>query len=66
MTDKRTDAGVALDMMRHIWSPQWLEEHGTDEEAAHLQADAILCTLLVRLGFDELVAAYVKIDKWYA
>ncbi len=37
-----------------------------EEEIAHMDADTVLCDLLNELGFDELVAEYRKIKKWYA
>ena len=37
-----------------------------DHEAAHSEADGILCEILLSLGLDEVVAAYNDIDKWYA
>lgn len=36
-----------------------------DVESAHYRADEILCDLLTALGYDEVVAAYNKVDKWY-
>lgn len=37
-----------------------------DLEAAHVEADEVLCCLLRSLGFSEVVAEYDKIKKWYA
>ena len=37
-----------------------------DAEAGHLQADIALCDLLSALGFDDVVAAYDKVQKWYS
>jgi hypothetical protein len=37
-----------------------------DIEGAHINADALLCKLLVELGFSDVVAEYKKIEKWYA
>jgi hypothetical protein len=37
-----------------------------DTEDAHCEADAALCTLLVALGFKDVVDAWGEIDKWYA
>lgn len=39
--------------------------HG-DTEVNHIEADDLLCNLLVDLGYQEVVDAYDKIDKWYA
>jgi hypothetical protein len=37
-----------------------------DEEYDHIEADAILCNLLVLLGQGPIVDAYETISKWYA
>lgn len=37
-----------------------------DTEAAHLEADEILCQYLRELGATELVDRWNEIDKWYA
>ena len=37
-----------------------------DIEAAHIQADDMLCWLLEQLGYKEVVDAYEDINKWYA
>lgn len=37
-----------------------------DTEAAHMDADHVLVRLLLSVGFTETVAAYRKIEKWYA
>ena len=37
-----------------------------DTEAAHYQADAILCELLAGLGFEKTVAEWAEVGKWYA
>lgn len=37
-----------------------------DTEAAHINADAILCELLIKLGFQKTVDAWSAVDKWYA
>lgn len=42
-----------------------LYKHG-DTEAAHGEADDVLCELLRSLGLDDVVDAYSKIEKWYA
>ena len=35
-------------------------------ETGHRVADGVLCELLIELGFEEVVAQYRKIPKWYA
>ena len=37
-----------------------------DTEAAHIQADWIICNLLHDLGYTELTKEYDKISTWYA
>jgi hypothetical protein len=36
-----------------------------DTEMCHRIADDILCDVLKDLGYDELVARYKKVNKWY-
>lgn len=40
--------------------------HDGDTKAAHSHADMILCDLLDALGYEDVVAVWDKIDKWYA
>ena len=40
-------------------------DHG-DTEAAHDNADKILCELLTSLGYVKTVEAWNSVDKWYA
>lgn len=37
-----------------------------DIEEGHGRADDILCELLTTLGYADVVAAWQKVDKWYA
>lgn len=37
-----------------------------DTEAAHADADKVLCTLLIALGYADVVAEYEGVPKWYA
>lgn len=37
-----------------------------DQENGHIEADDILCELLVSLGYEDVVKEYHKIGKWYA
>ncbi len=43
-----------------------LKKVDDDTEHGHKQADDILCELLNFLGYDDVVAEYEKILKWYA
>jgi len=36
-----------------------------DPEADHVNADDILCELLLSLGYVETVKAYNAVEKWY-
>lgn len=42
-----------------------LQNNG-DTEAAHSLADEVLCKLLAALGYQDVVDAWKKVDKWYA
>lgn len=42
-----------------------LQKEG-DIERAHSAADGILCEVLEKLGYGNIVKEYAKIDKWYA
>lgn len=42
-----------------------LQELG-DTEAAHSDADEVLCKLLSALGYQDVVDEWEKVDKWYA
>ena len=37
-----------------------------DKEKAHVDADDILCEILVKLGYEDIVEIYNRIEKWYA
>lgn len=37
-----------------------------DTKVAHIYADDVLCALLDRLGYTDVVAAWRDIKKWYA
>ena len=45
---------------------QLIDADKLDIESAHCDADQALCDLLTELGYHEVVAAYLKIEKWYA
>lgn len=42
------------------------EQKNDDTECAHGNADQVLCDLLSELGYDDVVAEYSKVHKWYA
>ena len=37
-----------------------------DTESAHSSADYILCQLLERLGYEDVVREWEEVDKWYS
>lgn len=41
-------------------------QQGNDPECDHPSADGILCEILEKLGYGNIVKEYDKIDKWYA
>ena len=42
------------------------QQQYSDFEVAHVNADQILCVLLIELGFQEVVDEFRKIGKWYS
>ncbi len=42
------------------------KQDDNDQEMAHVEADNVLCKLLGTLGYEDVVAEYNKIAKWYA
>ena len=42
-----------------------LAEEGVSEEG-HIEADDILCKILIENGYEDVVNLYECIDKWYA
>jgi hypothetical protein len=41
-------------------------QNSWDTEVAHQDADDIICELLTKLGYQEVVDEYEKVPKWYA
>ena len=41
-------------------------DYSGDTEADHSTADNILCELLSSLGYQDVVDAWEKVNKWYA
>ena len=64
----------------HTLAPNILDEESTaqmkriaqegermeDYDRCHGEADGLLCTVLVQLGYADLVKAYHQVPKWYA
>lgn len=42
------------------------EVNNDDTEDAHINADYILCELLEKLGYKDVVEKYNEVSKWYA
>ena len=42
------------------------ERDPSDEEVLHINADRLLCDMLRKLGYDDVVDLYDKIHKYYA
>lgn len=45
---------------------EWARMSGGDPESAHAHADRILLKFLSELGYDDIVQAWHKVEKWYA
>lgn len=43
-----------------------IEQDNGDIEAAHGNADDVLCSLLRSLGYDDVVDEWHQVGKWYA
>jgi len=43
-----------------------INRDGDDTEREHVEADEILCEMLIELGYEDIVELYYKIGKWYA
>jgi hypothetical protein len=37
-----------------------------ESEQGHIEADSILCELLIELGYKDIVETFEKLDKWYS
>lgn len=42
------------------------EVNNNDKERAHINADGILCELLEKLGYKDVVEKYNEVSKWYS
>ncbi len=54
------------EMIQDIISKLKALQSNHDIEAAHSQADKILCDLLNSLGYDDVVKEFENLEKWYA
>lgn len=44
----------------------WAIAAMTDTEERHVEADDLMCALLVRLGYGDGVAVFEDMEKWYS
>jgi len=42
------------------------EQNNDDEQAAHENADSILCAFLIKLGYQDIVDEYNLVHKWFS
>ncbi len=42
------------------------QQSNRNTETAHSEADEYLCDLLVKLGFEDVVEEYTKLNRWFA
>ena len=54
-----------VDIDRWVMRMKAASDGGGDAEDWHIEADLILCTLLVSLGYGRVVAAFHDVEKWY-
>lgn len=52
--------------LSEIYLKQMKECSKYETEYSHIEADNILCELLEKLGYTELIETYQKLDKWYS
>ena len=60
--EKKQILGDAIPRMNEL-KRKSLEE---DTEGAHCAADALLCEILDKLGFEELTKIFWDMERWYA
>ena len=51
---------------RYLKLMKGIKDDNSDEESNHIAADNLLCTLLEKLGYKEIVEVFESIRKWYA
>lgn len=42
------------------------DESKDDPEAAHIEADGLLCEILKNIGLSDVVREFYRVHKWYA
>ncbi len=60
------EAKRQFEILEKTHSTKYKGKLSWDEEAAHQDADNILCNILKSLGYGEIVDIYEAIPKWYA
>ncbi len=55
-----------LKAMNEITERKGASEQTLNADENHVDADAVLCSALKSLGYNELVEAYHRIFKWYS
>ena len=56
---------MELDKQKYIDKLNTILEN-TDTEMAHFEADDVLVSILLELGYQEITDVYNKINKWYS
>jgi hypothetical protein len=51
----------AAEKMREV-----VRAHGGDPEGTHIAADELLCDVLRRLGYGDMVNIFLSTTRWYA
>jgi hypothetical protein len=56
------DRAEAIDKLKELSG----DSLDVDVEIAHVEADAVLCSLLISLGYQDVISQYALVPKWYA
>lgn len=54
-----SDRETAIERLREL-------QKSVDPEQAHSDADAVLCELLIALGYIDVVREWGEVERWYA
>ena len=65
LLDERDELRKEIDIEKYMKRMKEAGNNG-DIEVAHIDADGILCELLIELGYGKIIELYNEIDKWYA
>lgn len=61
---KRINTTIREEAIKDLLRYQKISD--ADTEQAHIEADSVLCWLLEKLGYGDVVDEYEKIHKWYS